>query len=323
MTLSSLDARRKPPRAVVLLGAQRYVGTLGEEVRHFEVGGRIALVTAGWQEREGEDDELRAHLGVESVNLMLHRRAEEVFSADPVLATAHRARQQVLRHKQDFYRIRLEHALEADHVIRQRTAPLEVLTEEEAASISAIRALDEYHLGQCALVQAAFEEEMAPAQRPALARHREEVAELLAGSSALAIAGGHVASLINRLQLFGVAEALDGQLVFAWSGGAMVITERIVLFHDSPPQGPGASEILGRGLGLVPDLVALPQSETRLRLDDPERVSVLASRFSPATCVTLPAGAHLAYREGRLERPSDVMRLDSKGACAPLQEGQA
>ncbi|MDF1565415.1 MAG: hypothetical protein P1V51_20425 [Deltaproteobacteria bacterium] len=316
----NLDPSKRPPPAVVLLGAQRYGGTVVEEVRHLEVSGRIALVTAGWQEREAEDQELRSHLEADAVNLELHRRAEEVFAADPELAAAHRTRQQMLRHKQDFYRVRLEFALEADHVIRQRTAPPEVLRQEEEASLAAIRALDEYHLGQCDRVHAEFEAAMKPANRPALARQREEVAELIAGSSALAIAGGHVASLVNRLRMFGVASALDGQLVFAWSAGAMALTERIVLFHDDPPQGPGASEILDRGLGLVPSVVALPQPETRLRLEDPERVGVLASRFAPAACLTLAAGAHVTFRDGRPERPSGVMRLDPEGTCEPLQE---
>ena len=41
--------------------------------------------------------------------------------------------------------------------------------------------------------------------------------------------------------------------------------------------------------GLVPDVVALPQPETRLRLHDGERVSLLARRFAPAACLALPA----------------------------------
>ena len=48
----------------------------------------------------------------------------------------------------------------------------------------------------------------------------------------------------------------------------MAISERVVLFHDSPPQGPGAAEVLDAGLGLVGDVVVLPQPEFRLRLDD-------------------------------------------------------
>src|SRR5436309_2408785 len=82
------------------------------------------------------------------------------------------------------------------------------------------------------------------------------------------IAGGHVASLLNRLQLFGIGELAAGKSIFAWCGGAMVVTERVVLFHDSPPQGTGAPEVLDAGLALVGDVVAFPQPEFRLALGD-------------------------------------------------------
>ncbi len=38
-------------------------------------GGRIAVVTAGWEEREDEDAELLDHLSRPAVNLGLYRRA--------------------------------------------------------------------------------------------------------------------------------------------------------------------------------------------------------------------------------------------------------
>src|SRR5207253_2752726 len=82
-----------------------------------EVHRRIATITAGWQEREAEDEELDAHLGGNTVNLRLHARGDELFREDPELRAAHRERQDGLRHRQDFYRIRLEHALAAELVI--------------------------------------------------------------------------------------------------------------------------------------------------------------------------------------------------------------
>jgi hypothetical protein len=314
----AVETPKKLP-AVVLLGQQRHSTTLGEEVKGLEVEGQIAIITAGWQELESEDEELRSHLGGNVVNLKLHKRSEEVFDRDPDLRAAHRERQQVLRHKQDFYRIRLEHELDANHVIRQRRAPERVHEEEEEASIAAIRALDEYHLSQCARVHDEFEESVRPAERDCVRKHREEVAEILADSSAVAIAGGHVASLINRLRLFGVQDALDGHKVFAWAGGAMAITERIVLFHDSPPQGPGASELLDRGLGLVPGVVVFPQPEKRLKLDDPERVSVLARRFGPALCLALTAGARVTWRDDAFARRVGAVQLLADGTTAPFE----
>lgn len=303
------------PSYVVLLGAQRFDSTLGSVVRRLECDGPFALITAGWREREDEDEPLRTHLACETVNLRLYHRAEEVFSRDRELAKAHRAKQTKLRHKQDFYRIRLEHELAANHVIRQRRAPPEVLAEEEGASIAAIQALDAYHLAQCSRVNAEYEAAVRPHEREAVREHREELREALSGCQAIAIAGGHVAALLNRMRLFGITGLVDGQAVFAWSGGGMVVGERLVLFHDSPPQGRGAAEILDEGLGLVRDVIPFPQPDLRLRLDDPERVGLLARRFAPAQCLALPEGAHVVVREGRLERPSSVTLLQGDGSC--------
>lgn len=303
---------------VVLLGPQRFDSTLGAVVRGLDCAGPIALITAGWREREAEDEDLVSHLDCETVNLCLYQRAADVFARDRELAERHRAKQTTLRHKQDFYRIRLEHELAANHVIRHRHAPAEVLAAEDRASIEAIRLLDAYHLNQCRQVHARFAEEVGLFQRPAVAEHREAIAEALAGCVAIAIAGGHVASMLNRMRLFGLRELLGDQAIFAWSGGGMAICERVVLFHDSPPQGPGASELLGEGLGLVEGVVMLPSPETRLRLDDRERVSLLARRFDPARCLAFPMGAHVVVRGGVLDRPTEVLHLEADGGYARL-----
>jgi hypothetical protein len=311
------------PRAVAVLGAQRFVRTLSTTVAALDIDGRFAIVTAGWQEREAEDSELSEYLGGNTVNLRLHRRAEELFAEDRELALAHRKKQELLRFKQDFYRIRLEHELEANHVIRNRRAPRAVLAQEDAASIVAIRQLDEYHLAQCAKVHADFEAAMKPSTRPAVMRHKAQIAELVAEASALAIAGGHVATLVNRMRLFELADLVEGKTVFAWSGGAMAISERIVLFHDNTPEGPVASEILDRGLGLLPGVVVLPQPEQRLRLDNRERISVMAQRFARARVLVFPTGAHVTWCDQRLVRPSAVSELLESGECLPLEESAA
>jgi peptidase E len=118
----------------------------------------------------------------------------------------------------------------------------------------------------------------------------------------VAITGGHVAVLLNRLRFFGVDRALTdrfhaGGNIVAWSAGAMVLTERVVLFYDDPPDGPTHPEILDRGLGLVKDVVLLPHARQRLRLDDRDRVALLAQRFGPTACLGLENGAWLA-RDG-------------------------
>ena len=302
-----------PPRAVVLLGPQRFDPSLGESVSKLGVTGRIAVITAGWQEREAEDEELSAHLHGKTVNLRLHERAEEVFKADKALQNAHRERQEVLRHRQDFYRIRLESGLEAERVIRSRSAPADIMDDEDAASVAAIRALDDWHLAQCARVRKDFEDRCDLTPSPALAKHRREIAGVMKECEAVAIAGGHVASLLNRLALFDIGKLIGNRYVFAWSAGAMAISDRVVLFHDHPPQGPGASEILDVGLGLAPGVVVFPEPQQRLDLDHRERVELLARRFAPAMCLGFPARSRVILKGGRFSAPDGVIVLRRDG----------
>jgi len=281
-------------------------------VKQFHEGGAIAAITCGWRDREDEDDALRRALGVEMINLRLRWRKQQVFERDPELAEAHRQRQKKLRHKQDFYRIRLEYALAAHDIIRSRNAPEDVEAQEQEASLNALKTLDQYHVDDCADIHQRFEMETSLATRPEVVRHREELREILSRCRSLAIAGGHVATIYNRLAFFGLTDALDGHTVFAWSAGAMAICDRIVLYHDSPPQGSGASQVLSRGVGWVPNLVFLPEPEKRLRRD-PNRVSVLASRFRPARTFAVPTGAYLVCEDDRVTRLSGIEELEPNG----------
>ncbi|MCS6799021.1 MAG: hypothetical protein NZ898_10910 [Myxococcota bacterium] len=302
----------------VLLGAQRFEPTLGRAVADLGVEGPIATVTAGWQEREDEDEELDAHLGGRTINLRLHRRAEDVFARHAWLREAHRARQERLRLCQDFYRIRLDHALEAARVIDRRAAPPELLEEERESSIATVRAIDEHHLRLCRQVHEEFEHRHGERVREATAAHRAELEALVRDCGAVAIAGGHVASLLNRLRLFDVASLLGERPLFAWSGGAMVVTDRVVLFHDSPPHGSAAPQILDAGLGLVRGVVVLPAPEMRLRLDDAERMSLYARRFAPAVCLVLPRCSRITWDDGLWLDARGILRLRTSGRAVPL-----
>ncbi|AKV04074.1 hypothetical protein AKJ09_10737 [Labilithrix luteola] len=307
----------KDALAIVLLGAQRYNPTLGAAVDELGVAGRIATITAGWQEREDDDADLRDHLGARAVNLKLHARAEEIFRKDPEFAEAHRERQAVLRSRQDFYRIRLEHALAAQYVIEQRKAPPDILEDEARASIEAIRNIDNMHLDRCARDRTEFEDKLRPWTREAILEQREQVASIVRECDAIAIAGGHVASLLNRLQLFNLEELSRGKVIFAWCAGAMAISERVVLFHDSPPQGPGAAEVLDAGLGLVGGVVVLPQPEFRLKLDDRARLKLMARRFQPAMCLGMPARSRVTWlRSGPIDPYGGVFAIRDDGTHA-------
>ena len=287
------------PRSVVLLGPQRLRPTLVQAVRGSGVEGDVAVVTAGWQEREEEVDELREHLGGHVVNLQLYARAEAVFEADADLARALRLRQDRLRRMQEVYRLRLSYAQDAARALLTRRGDPELLVPEREAAVAAIRELDRAHLERVGAVHREVDEQWRPFERPELARHREELGRLLDGCAAFAIAGGHVAVLLNRLRLFGVAELAGDKPVFAWSGGAMVAGEQVVLFHDDPPQGPGHAEVLESGLGLYRGLLPLPHARRRLRLDEPLLVALLAKRFPDHRCVALDDGAILREQDGR------------------------
>jgi hypothetical protein len=277
------------------------------------VEGPIATVTAGWQEREDEDRELDQHLGGRTVNLRLYRRAEEVFRHDPDLARAHHARQERLRRLQELYDLRLGHAMAAAYALLRRNHGDGFLERERTEAIDAIRILDAEHMDKVGEEHALFDREVRPLERAPLVRERAELNAILSRSAALAIAGGHVAVLLNRLALFGIADLAGGKPVIAWSAGAMAISDRVVLFHDNPPYGAGNAEVLESGLGLAPAIVPLPHARRRLRLDDPVRMGLFARRFAPSACEVMEDGARLDW-DGRAWRAvAGVSRLEQNG----------
>ncbi len=304
-------------RTAVLLGAQRFEPTLGTVVSDLGIDGPIALITAGWQEREPEDDELSAHLGGHTTNLHLHARGIQLFASDPELAAAHRERQDLLRHLQDIYRIRLEHAFMAERDVAAYDAPAAIRDEVKAASIEAIRTLDAWHIGHCNNVRAEFESRMKVHKRKEVLRHKKELATLIKGCAAVAIAGGHVALLLNRLQTFGLDDLIGDRPVFAWSAGAMAISDRIVLFHDDPPEGRVAREVLDEGMGRAAGIVVLPEPERRLDLTASERTGVMAHRFAPGRCLAFPARSHATFQGGHCVAADGVVELFTDGSTGP------
>jgi len=304
---------------VTLLGPQRFLPTLGRAVRAAGVEGTLASVTAGWQEREAEDLELHEHLEERTSNLMLYARSEEVFERDPDLFRAHRERQERLRSMQELYRLRLAHLKRAARELAAREGDPELLEPELEAAIAALRELDAHHLARIRAVNDAFDAAWRPLERPAVARHVAEIERALAGAEALAVAGGHVAILLNRLRLFGIDRLLGARRVFAWSAGAMAVSERVVLFHDSPPQGQGNAEVLEAGLGWAVGVVALPHARRRLALDDPLRVALFARRFAPAHCLVLDDGSQVVLGEAGIRADSGVRRLTVDGRLAPME----
>lgn len=285
-------------RSVTLIGPQRTEPTLAAVVESLGLRGRLAAITAGWEEREGEDQELRDHLGGRVVNLRVHERAERVYQADSELHAAMRARFDRQRRLQELYRVRLSHELGAARTLLARRADADVADLIGAAceeALEGLRELDARHMAHVAEIHAEFEARWRPTERADVARAREEIARDLEGCEAVCIAGGHVTVLLNRIRLLGLTKLFGERPLIAWSAGAMVITRRVVLFHDSPPQGPGDAEVLEVGLGLAPGVVALPHADKRLALEDRARVELFARRFVPDLCAVLVRGARLDW----------------------------
>jgi hypothetical protein len=313
------DAPAVPGRAVLsrpsvtVLGPQRQP-TVDRVLGSLDVRGPIALVTAGWQEREGDDAELLALTGGRAVNLRLHARWLDALQQDPGYARAESERRALLDDLQQLYLLRLDHALRALYATAERPGGnprTRQMAVEDA--LAGVRLLDETHLARVRELGEEFSAERRPEDREVLARHREEVHADLSAAEGLLVAGGHVADLLHVLRLFHLAPHLPARVV-AWSAGAMALTSRVVLFGDRAAQGPAHSEVYGEGLGVVDGLVLLPHARRRLRTGDLGRMSVLARRFAPASCVVLddgvridlgpggelPAGARVIHADGRI-----------------------
>jgi hypothetical protein len=286
-----------PQRRPTVDAAVRLLATLREPADR-PADGPVATVNAGWQEREADDGELSRVLGGRDVNLRLYQRWLDVQERDPEYVASERRLSAALAEMADLYLLRLDHALQAVYALQRREAGDRLRSEAVAEAVSAVRDVDAAHLRRVNEARLEFFDRLRPHDRPAIAEHRAAVAAVLGSASVLVLAGGHVGVLADVLHLFNVAAALNGAPVIAWSAGAMALTDRIVLFHDRAPQGPGHPEVWASGLSVVRDVVLLPHARARLLLDDTPRMAVLGRRFTPARCVLLESGTRLELGAG-------------------------
>ncbi|HEY7007962.1 MAG TPA: hypothetical protein VH395_03420 [Jatrophihabitantaceae bacterium] len=298
--------------SVTLLGPQR-TPTVDRVARTLDPDGPIATITAGWRDREPDDAELDALLGSRTANLALYRRWLHVHQDDPEFGAAQLQLREVLDETQSMYLVRVEHALRAVDALHRREQSSR-RDDEIADAIGAVRALDERHVAQVSDLYAGFDDTWRPHERPVVAGHRQQVADIVRAATALVVTGGHVGVLSSVLRLFDVTGALQCPVI-AWSAGAMALTDRIVLFHDRTPQGRTPAEILAPGTRLVTGIVLLPHARSRLLIDDVDRMAVFARRFAPARCVlleqdtrftlngidALPDGVRVLGEDGRIQ----------------------
>ncbi len=303
--------------AVTLLGPQRRP-TVQQVVRDLDPGTAFAIVTAGWQERESDDAEMRELLGGRAVNLALHARWLDVLDRDREYANAEREHQAALAELRSLYLIQLDHALRATYSVSERREGRPRLRQRALTdALEVVRLLDEQHLVRVREAQLAFFDAWRPQERELVAGHREEVRRLLGTTDALVVAGGHVGELVSLLHLFHLRPHVP-PTVIAWSAGAMALTDRVVLFHDFVPHGIAQTEVLGEGLGVIRDLVMLPHARRRLRVEDQARMSVLARRFDPVPCLVLDDELRVDLTEdGRL--PTDARVIASDGRVTSVE----
>lgn len=301
---------------IVLLGSQRRP-SVQHVVRELDPDATIATVTAGWQEREPDDTELNELLGNRAVNLSLHARWQDVLEKDRDYASAEREHGAALEELRQLYLTQLDRALDATYDIAAGKEGRPRFRDRVLAdALELVRMADEQHLVRVREAHLEFYDAWQPQARPLVAAHREQVKEILQSATAVVIAGGHVGDLVKVLHLFHVEPHLPG-LVVAWSAGAMALTERVVLFHDFVPHGVTQTELMGEGIGLLHNLVPLPDARRRLRVNDPVRMSVLARRFAPARCVVLDDGVRVRLVDGGL--PPEARVVDHDGRITPIE----
>jgi len=302
ITPTSQSHHTTPPSpqtgSVTLLGPQTDYAEIGQVLNDLDVDGTVALITTGWQENEREDDALVAQIGRPTHNLALHARSERIYAEDPDYARASSKRQRKLRHVQRFYRVRLDAIDDAARAIAVRHVDPAFQQEQLAISVAQFQHIDTVHLEHCKTIWREFEDAWPASQRPVLMKERDEIAARMDEAAAVVISGGHVSALLNRLRLFDVLSTLGTKPIIAWSAGAMVLADRIVLFHDRPPFGKNLAQMLDVGLGVAPGVVVLPDTKHRMRADDHDSIARFAQRMAPARCLGMNPGAKLVFQSG-------------------------
>ena len=304
----------------VLLGPQSPQQNIAEAVAKAELpAGPLAVISAAWQEAEGDIDVISKLLGRQLEDLYLYRRGEELMANHPELEAAARLRQHKLMDQQRMYRIRLKQlSIAARHMLKE-DGDSELVASEQRHAIAQLRALDRHHLHRSESIWRDFNDAYNPDSYPELARQAQELGEIFDRCAGIVITGGNVAILINRMRLFGIEKLLDKCNIVAWSAGAMALAERVVLFHDRSPEGRRDAEVLGAGCGVIPGYVFLPNTKQRLRTGDKLRVELLSRRFSPDTCVALDNGAELRIDDAGVRHTNTVRRLNNDGRFVKLR----
>lgn len=285
-------------------------------MRSLDTEGPVAVINAGWEEREDELTELDHALDSRARNLRLFHRLNDVLDKDATFAAA--ASRFRIRHDEltGLYRTRLDHVKDEVYAVAALVPTHPAGAHHTAAyrglldSVENVRRTDEWYLRELGRLYVTLGEEGKTESSGMIGWHRGEVEAALSGCAAMVLPGGNIRTLMSAVRLFAVT--IPDQLpVIAWSAGAMALTDRIVLFHDFGSSGARETELFDYGLGRVKSVVVFPHARRRLRMDDPNRLAILAQRFHDAECVVLDDGTLLDIRDG--VRPPSARVIGTDG----------
>jgi hypothetical protein len=281
--------------SLTILGPERPDGALPGVLQNHGVTGPLALISAGWRYDEARDELLRSAVPNEVRNLRLYDRFRTLEREAPELISKYAAKQESIRRVKRRYRMRVQTGLASATELLSETGDL--TCPWFAQAIRHLRETDELFLAESRELHDKFETEARPGDHPLVRAAREAVREELAGCAALLIAGGHVAVLRNRCLFFDIGPVLNHRPLYAWSAGAMLVTERVLLYHDRTAYGPGTAEFLDHGFGLLANTIFLPHARERLDLENRVNLTVLAHRLAPRRAIALENGA--VYHSGK------------------------
>lgn len=315
-----MSAAVAPLRKRLLLGPQRPIRNLGDAVRDAGIPeGTIAVISAGWQEAEGDIDDVHELVQRPLLDLRLYHRAEEIFAAEPQFREVYRQRQEQLKELQRLHRLRLRQLSIAARAILQVDGDHAMVVTEQRHGIAQLRALDRHHLHRVQAINAAFDDAIAASSTELLAAHSAAIAHKLAECETILITGGNVVVLLNRLRMFGMQHLLQDKHIVAWSAGAMVLSDRIVLYHDRTPQGRRDPELLADGAGILPGFVFLPDTTRRLSEKNTNRTGLFSRRFAPAVTVALDSGSMILFEGREIKAAENARRITRSGQLVRIR----
>ncbi len=303
----------------IILGPQSPRTNVKNAIDLLSFNGPIVTITAGWRDSEAETEELQADIGMPVEDLHLYQQAENIFALEPELHALQRERQDKLLELQRLYRIRLTPVMAVAHELLRDKGEPDLLQLEQRAAISQVRALDRHHVRRISSIHEDFDTRRTSLVIPSAAELRESIQRKVAAAGLVLIAGGHVAVLINRIRLFRLADLLAQKPVVAWSAGAMVLGERIVLFHDDAPQGKREAEVLDAGLGIIKNVIPLPHAKSRLDWSSRSHMTLFSRRFAPASCYTLDNDSIIQFENDRVIFASGSSVMMRSGRKKPVR----